>query len=271
VHRQPLVDAAFLAEGLEKHGTTCRIATVTLPEFDRVRQSPSEMRSVNLARILEDSAVMERFIEAVRTLRHDDEALLLPEIFGLGSSKAVARLREALGKDCLFAGTMPPSVPGIRTQKQLRRFYEETGGTFLAGDEAVAANLAEGRVQAVSTRNLGSHWLHADTFILATGGYFSKGLAATPTRIAEPLFGLDVDFDPARTDWYDRDFSAPQRYMDFGVRTGSDFRGTVGGTTLENLYAIGSILAGSSSLSLGCGAGVAILTALAAADSITGR
>ena len=42
----------------------------------------------------------------------------------------------------------------------------------------------------------------------------------------------------------------------------------INGRKVDNLYAIGSVIGGSNSLYEGCGGGVAIVTALAAADRI---
>ncbi len=168
----------------------------------------------------------------------------------------------------MFVGTMPPSVPGIRTQMQLKKAFESDGGTILMGDSVVSAKIDGGKVVSLKTKNLGDHDLFADTFILATGGYFSKGITATPEKVFEPLFGLDVRFSEGRSSWYDPDFYSPQAFMDFGVATDGSFKALKDGEPIGNLYAIGSVLGGSGALKLGCGAGVAILSALAVADSI---
>ena len=263
-------NTAFIAQGLEKAGATCRIESVSLPEFGRVRESPSEMRSVNLARILEGGGTLDEFIASVKALIKDEDTVILPEIFGLRDSSPALKVKESLGVRCIFVGTMPPSVPGIRCQMQLRRYYESLGGIFLMGDEAVGVNIADSTVKAVSTKNLGAHWLMADNFILSTGSFFSKGLASSPEGVTEPLFGVDTSYDKNRPEWYRRDFFESQPYMEFGVATDGGFHAIKDGVPLTNLYAAGSILAGRGPLTLGCGAGVAILTAFAVADSITG-
>ena len=117
------------------------------------------------------------------------------------------------------------------------------------------------------TKNLDSHYIEADNFILASGGFFSKGMKSNPFQILEPVFGLDVEFASDRNDWYDPDFMKDQPYMGYGVRTDSSLRAIAGGEMMENLFAVGSILGGTRP-ELGSGAGLAIRSALAAVDEI---
>ena len=56
--------------------------------------------------------------------------------------------------------------------------------------------------------------------------------------------------------------------MAFGVITDSLFRPSKEGTTIENLYATGALLAGFNALKEGCGAGITLATALSAASRI---
>ena len=167
----------------------------------------------------------------------------------------------------VFAGTLPPSVPGIRTQMLLKRRYEELGGTYLGGDEVVDAHVHEDVVHSVVTRNLDNHYLEAGSFLLASGAYFSKGLKAHPSGIVEPVFGLDVEHAADRGSWYDPDFAADQPYMRYGVRTDTALHALRDGKPLANLYAIGSIL-GATRPEFGSGAGLAVRSAFAAVDGI---
>ena len=64
---------------------------------------------------------------------------------------------------------MPPSVPGMRAQLLLKKAFEEAGGTFLPGDEAVSAEVEDGRISCIRTANLGKVRLESDCFVLASG------------------------------------------------------------------------------------------------------
>jgi len=59
-----------------------------------------------------------------------------------------------------------------------------------------------------------------------------------------------------------------QPYTNFGVRTDERFRTSKHGRTIENLYAVGSILSNTNSIKLACRQGVSMLTALQVANGI---
>ncbi|MBR1872260.1 MAG: anaerobic glycerol-3-phosphate dehydrogenase subunit B [Bacteroidales bacterium] len=262
----------FIAEGLEKKGMKCRIEAVELPEMERLRSNPSEMRSVNIARVMDKPDVVSSFAAAVQSRLEDEDTVVLPSVFGLGSGASIVSLRETIPANIIFVGTMPPSVPGIRSQLLLKKAFEAAGGTYLGGDKVTGAKMSEGHVESIFTENLGNTVrLEADNYILASGSFFSRGLWATPEKVLEPVFGLDVCSAPSRMDWYEKDFFATQEYIGFGVETDKSFHPSISGRTIDNLYASGSVIGGCNTLRLSCGAGVAIMTAFAVSDYITGK
>ena len=145
---------------------------------------------------------------------------------------------QAAGKNCCIVGG------GLSMHETSRREFILLGGTFLPGDYAVRGDMSDSVLSAVHTECLGSTPLEADAFILATGRFVSRGLVSTMDGIFEPVFGADVRFKPDRDHWYNDDFYAPQPFESFGVLTDRDFRVLVGGSPVENLYAVGEILAG---------------------------
>ena len=251
--------SSFLAEGLEKQGMQCRIRFLNLPELEKLEQSPSEMRSVQIARTMD--RIWEKVVQEVRVLLKDEDTVLLPQVFGLQDTSVPGRIKQGIPAQVVFCGTLPPSVPGIRTQMLLKRRYEVLGGTYLMGDEALEAHVHDGVVHSIRTKNLDSHYLEGSHFILASGGFFSKGLRSNPFSIYEPVFGLDVEYNPDRNAWYDKAFAADQPYMGYGVKTDAQLHALADGTPLKNLYAIGSIL-GQTHPELGSAAGLAIRSAL---------
>ncbi len=257
--------SSFLAEGLEKQGMQCRIRLLNLPELEKLEQSPSEMRSVQIARTMD--RIWEKVVQEVRVLLKDEDTVVLPQVFGLQDTSVPGRIKQGIPAQVVFCGTQPPSVPGIRTQMLLKRRYEVLGGTYLMGDEAVEAHVHEARVHSIRTRNLDSHYLEAGHFILATGGLFSKGLRSNPFSIFEPVFGLDVDYNPDRNAWYDKNFAADQPYMAYGVKTDATLHALSGGIPFENLFAIGSVL-GQTHPELGQAGGLAVRSALEVVDQI---
>ena len=256
--------SSFLAEGLEKQGMECRIRFLSLPELDNAK-AHGEMRSVQIARSMD--RIWEKVAQEIRLLLKDEDTVILPQVFGLLDDTIPGRLRQAIPARVVFAGTMPPSVPGVRTQMQLRRRYELLGGTFLMGDQAIRAHEHDGVVHSIATHNLDAHYLEARNFILATGGLYSKGLVSNPFKITEPILDLDIDQPQDRNEWYNPTFAGEQPYMGYGVKTDEQLHAIKDGVAMQNVYAIGSIL-GNTRPELGSGAGLAINSAFAVVDQI---
>lgn len=258
--------SSFLAEGLEKQGMECRIRFLNLGDLVQPELSPNQMRAVQIARKMDQ--VWEKVVQEVRVLLKDEDTVVLPQVFGLEDASIPERIRQGIPARVVFAGTLPPSVPGIRTQMLLKKRYEVLGGTYLMGDRVTGAHVYEDVVQNVVTKHLDRHYLEADHFILASGGFFSKGLISNPFKIYEPLFELDMDYDTDRNAWYDPTFANHQPYLHFGVKTDANLRPCRKGVPVKNLYVIGSIL-GETHPELGSGAGLAIRSALQVTQQIT--
>ena len=258
--------SSFLAEGLEKQGMECRIRFLNLGELAQPELGPNEMRSVQIARKMDE--VWEKVVQEVRVLLKDEDTVVLPQVFGLNNPSVPDRIRQAIPARVVFAGTLPPSVPGIRTQMLLKKRYEVLGGTYLMGDRVTGAHVYEDVVQNVVTKHLDRHYLEADHFILSSGGFFSKGLISNPFKIYEPLFELDIEYNKDRNAWYDPSFTNHQPYLGFGVKTNQNLQPFRNGVPVKNLYVIGSIL-GETHPELGSGAGLAIQSALKVTKLIT--
>ena len=258
--------SSFLAEGLEKQGMECRIRFLNLGDLVQPELSPNQMRAVQIARKMDQ--VWEKVVQEVRVLLKDEDTVVLPQVFGLEDASIPERIRQGIPARVVFAGTLPPSVPGVRTQILLRKRFQLLGGTYLMGDRVTGAHVYEDVVQNVVTKHLDRHYLEAGHFILASGGFFSKGLISNPFKIYEPLFELDMDYDTDRNAWYDPTFVNHQPYLHFGVKTDASLRPCRKGVPVKNLYVIGSIL-GETHPELGSGAGLAIRSALQVTQQIT--
>ena len=261
-------NTAFIAQTLENKGTQTRIVHIRLEELERLRKSATEMRSVNIARVMEDEKVWKKLVENIKGILKDEDLVVMPAVFGFKNTQVLETIQNEIPVKSMFIGTMPPSVPGIRTQMTLKNCFTQAGGTIISGDTAKEVKIENGRILSIKTENLDNYELEADHYVLATGTFFSKGLMATPEEIIEPLMKLDVDYLEGRENWYDRDFFKSHAYLSFGVKTDQDFHPSLNGQNISNLYAIGSILSGFNPIDTGCGAGVAIFTALAVADKI---
>ena len=260
--------AEFIAGDLKKRGVECSVHLFNMDALEHLRKNPSEMRSANIARVFEKQENLERLGEILRDEAGDAEVVLLPAVFGLERADALACLRRVANRKVMLLPTLLPSVPGIRTQLQLKKYFQDCGGVYMLGDTVMKAEVEEGHVVRVYSYNHGNIPFVADDVVLATGSFFSQGLIAEPGRVYEPVFGLDVKFPEEREQWFDLNFFNRQAYQSFGVEIDGGFRGMRGGKVLDNLYVAGAVLGGFNAVKEGCGGGVSILTALAVAQQI---
>ena len=252
---------SYIAAGLEAKGVECSVHAISMPELERLRKNPTEMRSTNIAKTLTGDLIG-ALAARINEYAHDVDAVLMPAVVGLTSSTDVVKLKEKVDRPLHFIATLPPSVPGIRMQMMLKKHFQKLGGVYMLGDSVVSGEFEGGKLKSIKTNNHGDTEFKADNFILASGSFFSKGLASDIDGVYEPIFGLDVDSLDVRSEWYERNLFDAQPYMSFGVATDNEFHVKKNGEPVENVYATGSVLSGFHPMKQGCGAGVAILTAL---------
>ena len=258
---------SYIAAGLAEKGVECVVKGISMPELERLRHNPTEMRSTNIAKTL-TGELIGKLAARINEHAKDVDAVLMPAVVGLAGNADVVRLKEKVDRPLHFLATLPPSVPGIRLQMMLKRHFQKLGGVYMLGD-TVRGGVFEGdRLAGIMTVNHGDTCFKADNFILASGSFFSKGLVSDINGVREPVFGLDVDSLDERPQWYRKDMFEAQPYMSFGVATDAGFHPSRNGQPVENLYATGSVLSNCHPMKEGSGAGVAILTALHVADTI---
>ena len=259
---------AFLKDSLEQAGVTCTVKTVSVQELTDRRCSQTEMRASNLAKILQQGDVMQQLAREVSRVA-EGEAVMLPAIIKPSDKKLVELLKNAVKQPCHFVATLPPSVPGIGVQEQLRKQFYDLGGRILMGDEAVKAEIADGVVKYICTENLQDTRLEADNFVLASGSFMSRGLRSNYEGIQEPLFGLVIDVKAVHSQWTQDYVFDAQPYMQFGVHADASFLAMKDGKPFKNLYVVGSALSGHNAVKMADGTGVSLLTALYVAKKIT--
>lgn len=261
----------FIADEFLKMGAKCSIHSINFPALENLRKNPTEMRSVNIARVFDKQENIKELARILKAESGDCDSIILPAITGLNREDVVDYLRKEINKPIYLLQTLPPSVPGIHTQQKLRSVFQQNGGVFMLGDNVLRADIKGNRISQIYSFNHGDIPFVGQNFILATGSYFSQGLIASTEKIYEPIFDLDVTFTPNRTQWYNSDVFDTQPYQSFGIKTDSTFRCTREGKIFENLYAAGAILEGFNPLKEGCGAGVSILSAMYIAEQILSK
>lgn len=259
----------IMAEGLQKVGVESRRMETTLPALEVLRKNPSEFRSVNIARVLDLPEHLADLAEKIATRAEGCDAVLLPACLGYSSQAPLQKLENIVGKTVRLIPTLPPSLVGARLSHALIARFLAKGGVHMPGDKAVGYTLTDGRVSKLYTANHEDIALEADDYILATGSFFSQGLKADQNGIRETVFNLDLAAVPEDRDkWTAPSVFASQPYARFGVLADKAMRASIGGKTISNLYAAGMVLGNYDAVQLGCGAGVALTTALAAAEHI---
>ena len=177
-------------------------------------------------------------------------------------------LKEQVDTPLYYVATLPPSVPGVRTQMLLNKRFAQLGGTFLTGDQVTGGKLEGDKLMSINTAKLEDTELRARNYVLATGSFLSHGLVANYERVYEPVLGLDVDYSGERKDWSRYGVFNDQPYMHFGVATDAKLHVKKDGKVINNCYAAGAVLSGNNRVKMADGAGVDMLTALQAAKNI---
>ena len=237
--------------------------------FGAGHQRPSTVVAAEIGR---DPAA---FIAAVKEAAAGQaaSALVLPPVLPLGARAEILReLAAGLGMPVYEPLSLPPSVPGLRLAEHLRARAEALGVTVMRAE--VTAYTAEGdRLLALTVgRGPDSVSVSADAFVLAAGKFLGGGLQKG-AAFYETLFGLPVY-------WGDRllgevftekllglNVEDEHALFEVGLRTDARLRPLTadGAPRFTNLFAAGSILAGSNYILDGSGAGTALATGLRAA------
>lgn len=260
----------FIARSLEQRGVECNIYSVNLAELNRLRESATEMRAVNISRYL-CGEVLGELARKVAEKLSDEELVLLPDVLGLGDEQAVERLEKMVGRRVMVAPTVSASVAGVRVQRALTEEFRRLGGEFVGGDSVTSCRVEDGRVRALFTANHEDEEFVAENYIIATGSFFSRGLVATPEGVCEPVVGVDVEAPARREEWYGNNLLGAQPFERFGVVTDQNLRPLIGGKPVENLYAVGAVLAGADAVREGSGGGIAVMSALRVVEEIEKR
>ena len=258
----------MLAQGLRNLGFDVQSIEFTTDDITSLRRSPSEMRATSLAKHLVSNNALQRVADQIKALAADVDLVILPSVLGQADGNDFKALQGMCNKPLRLVATLPPAVAGMRMHTLLRHYFKMLGGNYLTGDNAIGGSFEGDKLLNVTTAKLDGMPLRANNFVLATGSFVSRGLAANYERVFEPIFDLDVDADADREQWTRFGVMEPQAYFRYGVATDSSLRCLKQGKPITNLHAIGSILSGHDAIKMGDGTGVSLLTALAVARNI---
>lgn len=259
----------FVSDELKAKGVEVITEMIDLKFLDVLRTNPAGLIGTSIARELDKEANKKELISILKDKFHPDcDTVILPACIGMECDQEAKLMEKILGVKVVLMPTLPPSVAGATMQRKLVRYFRELGGVYMLGDTIDRVDVNGNKVNKVYSFNHTDIPFVADNYVLATGGFFSKGLVSNNKEVSEPLFGLDVDYAEERGDWYNKDAFKEQPYQSFGVKTSKDFRGKRNDEAMENLYVIGATLGGYNPIKEGTGGGVSMLSALFVADQI---
>ena len=224
--------------------------------------------TMGIASHFEEKEFLESFIAWLKGQNIEEDKIAFPAVLGLESAAEIVKtISTSVGKPVFEIPTIPPSMPGRRLFNSLKDYFRKKGGTIYWSWPVVGIEKAGKLIEAVVTHSEGRpNSLNARAFILATGSFVGGGLTATREAIVENVFNLQVHVPGPRETWFENDyFSFSHGIGRAGIKVDSFLRPA--GSSWENIFVCGGILADTEILKNGCGHGLALATAHAAAKS----
>lgn len=281
--------ASFVIVGLRRlkdfpaHLIAANLARTVLPDGGRLqarhlvidvpaRDGEIDSSGLTYARAFDDPGFSKRFAAALLPLLTDGESVGLPAVIGLHDLQAWRKLSDALGHPVFEIPLPPPAVPGLRLNETLLTAARTAGVRLVQGNRVVSARVTEGRVAAVTVAQAGAAREYpAEAFVLASGGFESGALAMDSYgTLTETIFGLPLAGQDAGELVHGDYWGAQQPLFAVGVGVEASMRpvDAAGAPVYPNLYAAGGILAGAYRWSEKSGEGIAVGSAVKAADAI---
>ncbi len=265
--------ADLAAANLRRQGVDARALAIQLPDPDRYW----DLWPGDLARQFDSALFRETVARQVAPHARDVERVGFPAVLGMDDHpRALDDLGGLIGRPVFEIPTLPESVPGVRLSNRLRRWLLRHGARVQIGHPVVRGVVEGRRCVGVEVQSLGHSTLfRADHVILATGGLYGGGIETDESgRVWEPLFGLPVmaPETESRAEWYYDDLLVERghpihRQAGLRVNTRLQPLDAAGEPVLDNVYAIGQMLAGFNPLTDGCAEGIALATAYKAVQT----
>ena len=291
----PALIAGNLARTPLPDGTrlTARPLMIDVP----ARPGEADSSALTYARAFDEPGFALRVAAALRPLLDDGEAVGFPAVLGLHDREVWRTLADELGHPVFEIPLPPPSVPGLRLNDTLTAAAKAAGVRFVLGSAVVGLQTDADRVTSVTLDTAGHPTrLTADAYVLATGGFESGGLALdSHGTLTEPTFNLPVwterhaarsrsshasggscgfAQDDGKAETHNGSFNddpwAPQPLFASGLRVDTAMRplDAAGRPVHTNVHAAGGLLAGAQRWLELSGDGIALGSAIAAADAI---
>ena len=235
-----------------------------------VRGEERDTTGTNFARALDLKENRVRLVELLNQIVRPGETVGLPAVLGLNDPTAWKDIQDMLGHPVFEIILQPPSVPGMRLNQELTEIAKANCRVML-GSSLVSYEADGDRLRSVTISTAGHpRTIETKTLILAAGGFESGALEidsygnVSDTVMGLPLTGVD-------TTLLNADFwGSEQPLFKVGFDVDEHMRVCTpgAGPVYTNVYAAGGNLSGATRWKEKSGDGIALASALRAADSI---
>lgn len=236
------------------------------------RGTAADSSPLTYARAMDEPGYRTKFVTDLKRVVQPGEIVGVPGVLGMSDRGAFADIREQLGQPIFEISTIPPSVPGMRINDELVRIATALRVRMIKGSKVLSAVTEGSRIAGLVVGTTGRPTtFRADHVVFAPGGFESGALAIdSHMRVHEPA--LDLPVEAPQGDLFVADHNAPQPAFSSGVRTDKGMRvlDSSGVVVHDNLHAAGGILAGAYRWREKSGEGIALASAVRAADTILG-
>jgi glycerol-3-phosphate dehydrogenase subunit B len=226
-----------------------------------------DLTALDVARWLDTKAGQAACFAQLARRVAPNSVILMPPVLGTKPDYSLFRNMEQ-ATQCKIIETvgLPPAVTGYRLRRMLVNCLSKLNVKLIEQANVIRTLVENGRCSGIVTGNLDRERTYrADSFILATGGFFGGGLQAGAGQATEIVFDLPVAAPTDSSAWSNENlfFSGSQPFAKFGVQVDAKLRpiDTTGRLLLENVYIAGKTLAGYDYCSEKSGNGVALATA----------
>jgi glycerol-3-phosphate dehydrogenase subunit B len=235
-----------------------------------------DLYATDIALLLQDQVYREELWRTWKPKLTGIKRIGVPAVLGFDLvTEILAEAEEYLGIDLFEIATLPPSLPGLRLENALRRKCHDLGVQFTEGPQAIGRidGRSKGKraagIQLETVGHLRS--LEAKNILLATGGFLHGGLQSIQEgHVIESVFGIPIDPAVPREEWTSKDPLKSQGYSYVGLATDKFLRplDRKGKPFLENVFAVGGLLAGADRTYEGSRQGIDLASSYHAIQSI---
>lgn len=235
-----------------------------------IREGEADTSGVNHARAFDSSCARTALVNALKPLLEDGEIVGLPAVLGLNDPHAWRDIADKLGHEVFEIVLQPPSVPGMRLNQVLTNLAKERV-RFVMGVHIAGFDAEDGRITSLTLSTPGRpKKVAARNIVLAAGGFESGALEVDSygnvrdSVLHLPLIGVDGELIHASFWGEEQPLFLSGFDVDHTMRVVADD----GKPVYDNVYAVGGNLAGATRWREKSGEGIALASALRAADTI---